>query len=172
MARAAVIDDTAGASRTARTEPVRDDVRRVRKRKGGTSIDKFAIPPEMQAFFDSQGLTVEWKRETTIGANDPSYDVLMREQGWLPVDGEQFPDYVAPGHKGAIRRDGMVLMERPKELTEEAKAEELASARNAVAIKEQQLHGAPDGQFQRHRADGSPTVNVQRTVERGGLEIE
>lgn len=152
-----------------------DEVRppiRTRKRKGGTLADRYALSDEMMADLKARGMSAEWKRETVAGMGDPSYDVFMREQGWEPVPGERYPEYVAEGHTGPIRRDGLILMERPVELTQEAMEEEKAAARDAVRIKEQQLGNAGAGEFQRHRTDGSSTVNINRTMERGGMEID
>jgi hypothetical protein len=160
-----------GKPRTPRTEEPAAGIR-TRKRKGGTLVDKFDIPESMKADFAARGMDVQWKRETVYGARDPSYEVFMREQGFDPVDSSRFPEYVAEGASGPIRRDGMMLMERPMELTLEAKLEERQAADDAVRIKTEQLTGAPDGQFQRHRADGSSTVSINRTIERGGLPVE
>lgn len=160
----------------ARSNPAADpdDVRppiRERKRKGGQIADKFELPKDMIADFAARGMSVEWKRETTMGAEDPSYSVFLREQGWEPVESARYPKFVMAGQEGAIRRDGQVLMERPIELTQEAMAEDKAAAREAVAIKEQQLGQAGAGEFQRHRTDGSSTVQINRTIERG-IEID
>lgn len=152
-------------------ETVRPPARRQRLNKGGQIVDKFALPDNVMADAKARGMSLEWKRETTAGANDPSYDLFLREQGWEPVEGNRYPALVLKGHTGPLRRDGQVLMERPIELTQEAMDEDRRAARDAVAIKEQQLQGAPDGQFQRQRPDGSSTVQINRTVERG-LPIE
>jgi hypothetical protein len=155
----------------ARTEPVRTGPRQ-RTRKGGTLVDKYDLPDSMKADFKERGMDAEWKRETVYGATDPAYDVFMREQGFEPVDSSRYPEFVTAGQTGPIRRDGMILMERPIELTKEAKAEERAAANEAVRVKEEQLGTAGRGEFQRQRADGSSTVAINKTVERGGMEIE
>lgn len=161
-----------GKPRTARAEARTEDVRpgiRTRKRKGGTLVDKYAVPPGLIP----AGMSWEWKTETVYGQADTSYMAFMREQGWEPVMADRYPGvFNEDSYHGPIRRDGLLLMERPIELTREAMAEERAAARDAVRIKEQQLHGAPDGQFQRQRADGSSTVAINRTIERGGLPID
>lgn len=149
--------------------PAPTEARRQRLRKGGQIADKFELPPEMIAKAKAHGMSLEWKRETTGGAADTSYEVFLREQGWQPLDGSFFPNFVSKGHTGPIRREGQILMERPIELTLEAQAEDKANAREAVAVKEQQLGHAADGQFQRHRANGSEEgiINVNRSVESG-----
>lgn len=157
-----------GKPRTARTEEPTAGIR-TRKRKGGTLVDKYAVPPDLIP----DGMSWEWKTESVYGQTDSSYMAFMREQGWEPVMADRYPGvFMEDSYHGAIRRDGLLLMERPVELTREAMAEERLAARDAIRIKEAQLHGAPEGQFQRHRADGSPTVSINRTVERGGLEID
>jgi hypothetical protein len=133
----------------ARSGPVRE-----RKRKGGQLNDPFRvdnIPP---------GISYEWKRATVYGKSDPSYDILMREQGWEPVDSSRHPELVADGHTGAIVRDGLILMERPIELTREAQAEDRAAAREAVSVKKQQLGEAPAGTLTRDHQGVRPQVRT------------
>jgi hypothetical protein len=151
-----------GRPRLARADdgaPMRKPVRE-RKRKGTIAQDKFAIP----AHLIPDGSTYEWKRKAVYGANDPSYDVMVREQGWEPVDVSRHPEFMPPGWKGAIEREGQVLMERPVELTEEARAEERQSAKLAVWTKEAQLGQAPDGQFARTNK-GAPMASIHKSYE-------
>lgn len=123
-----------------RSKPIRE-----RKRKGGQLNNPFDIPAHMIP----DGTSYEWKRHTVFGKGDPSYDILMREQGWEPVDGSRHPELVVEGHKGAIIRDGMILMERPASLTEEARAEERAMAALVVNSKKEQLGQTPRGTLPR-----------------------
>jgi len=146
--------------RTDTSTPMRSEEPRRRRLKGNIAQDKFAIPAEMIP----EGSSYEWKRKTTYGASDPSYDVLMRTQGWLPVDVSRHPEFMPPGWSGSIERDGLILMERPIELTREAQEEERLSARLAVATKETQLGLAGNGEFER-RNGNNPLVSVKRSVE-------
>jgi hypothetical protein len=57
-----------------------------------------------------------------------------------------------------IERKGMVLMERPTVITEEAREIELKKARGQVRAKEQQLTNAPDGQFERNHPQARPNI--------------
>jgi len=133
----------------ARSGPVRE-----RKRKGGQLNDPFRVDNI------PSGMSYEWKRATVYGKGDPSYDILMREQGWEPVDASRHPELVADGHQGAIVRDGLILMERPIELTHEAQMEDRASAREAVSIKKQQLGEAPAGTLTRDHQGVRPSVRT------------
>jgi hypothetical protein len=69
------------------------------------------------------------------------------------------------GHKGElIERKGMVLMERPREITEEVRAIEHRKATGQVRMKEAQLAESPAGQFERANKDSS-LVKVKRGYE-------
>jgi hypothetical protein len=60
--------------------------------------------------------------------------------------------------KADIERKGMVLMERPKEITDEARAIEYRRAREQVYVKEQQLNNAPEGTLTRDHAQARPNI--------------
>lgn len=106
------------------------------------------------------GWTYEWKRKTVLGQEDPAYQVQLARTGWEPVPASRHPSYMPEGSKSmTIERKGMILMERPLELTEEARAIELRKARNQVRQKEAQLNSAPDGQFGRDHAQVKPKIN-------------
>jgi hypothetical protein len=61
----------------------------------------------------------------------------------------------------------MILMERPKEIVDEAKAIELRKARGQVRQKEIQLNGAPAGGNSPFAADnkGNSMVNIRKSYE-------
>lgn len=111
------------------------------------------------------GWSYEWKRKTVLGQEDPAYQVQTARKGWEPVPASRHPSYMPDGgaHK-TIERKGMVLMERPQEITDEARAAELRRARNQVRQKEAQLNAAPDGQFARANKD-APLVKVAKSYE-------
>lgn len=119
-------------------------------------IDQNSIP---------DGWSYEWKRKTVLGQEDPAYQVQLARMGWEPVPANRHPAYMPDNGKyTTIERKGMVLMERPKELTDEAKTIELKKARNQVRQKEQQLASAPDGQFGRNNKDAA-LVKVGKSYE-------
>ena len=125
---------------SARSAPIRE-----RKRKGGQLADKYHI--DASAIPD--GMSYEWKTVSVFGKEDPSYNVMLRDQGWEPVTSDRHPDMVAEGYKGPIIRDGLMLMERPIELTREAQAEDRAAAREVIQTKKQQMGEAPAGTLPR-----------------------
>jgi hypothetical protein len=134
---------------------------RQRKRKGGMAIDQFAVDPEMIP----DGMSYEWKRVTTYGAREPAYEVLMAEQGWEPVPVSRHPQFMPEGYKGPIERGGLVLMERPIELTMEARAEAERDAREVVRVKEEQLGMTPTGTLTREHPSARANTYVNRGYE-------
>jgi hypothetical protein len=119
-------------------------------------IDPATVPP---------GWSYEWKRKTNVGAEDPAYQVSLARKGWDPVPASRHPSYMPTGSSNAtIERKGMILMERPKELTDEAKGIEYRKARDQVRHKEQQLNAAPDNQFGRNNKDQS-MVKVHKSYD-------
>jgi hypothetical protein len=115
---------------------------RERKRKGGGAVDRFIAPDAPEDW------TYEWKRETVFNKSDPTYDVLVAEQGWTPVPATRHPGFMPDG-SAVIRRDGLILMERPQALTDEARMEDFRAARDVVRTKEQALGNTPVGTMDR-----------------------
>jgi len=119
-------------------------------------IDPGIIPP---------GWSYEWKRKTVLGAEDPAYQVALARQGWEAVPAHRHPSYMPVNSTAAaIERKGMILMERPLEITEEARNRELRNARMQVRQKEQQLSAADTGQFERDNK-GASLVSVKKSYE-------
>lgn len=117
--------------------------------------DVFFIPPHLVP----DGWTYEWKRNTILGQEDPAYQVALARKGWEAVDASRHPEMMPIGSTGVVSRRGMVLMERPKEITDEVRQIEKKVARNQVRQKEEQLNSAPDGQFGRDHAQVRPKIN-------------
>jgi hypothetical protein len=63
-----------------------------------------------------------------------------------------------------ITRKGMILMERPQAITDEAREKENRLARMQVRVKEQQLSQSQSGEFERQNK-GDPLVKIRKSVE-------
>jgi hypothetical protein len=123
--------------------------------------DKFYVDPHDIP----EGWDYEWKRVSTLGKADPSYEVATARAGWEPVPAERHPAYMPTGGTySVIERDGLVLMERPREITDEARARDQKAARAQMRQKEAQLSGNPDGHFERTNKDQS-MVSVKKSFE-------
>jgi hypothetical protein len=121
-------------------------------------VDDFYVDPDMIP----EGWTYEWKRHLLLGAEDPSYNVALARAGWEPVPVNRDAKHRAMmpmNWTGAyIERKGQILMERPTEIVEEAKAVERRKARDQVRAKEAQLAGTPDGTLTRDHPQAKPQI--------------
>lgn len=116
---------------------------------GGAARDKFYAPPP------PDGFDYQWKMRTVMGEEFHSYQVELMRNGWEPVPLSRHPELMPQGWSGeTIEVEGLVLMERPKVFTDEARAEEARTAREAVMVKEAQLRdgrGSDLGKREVHR---------------------
>lgn len=116
---------------------------RTRQSQSQLQANPFEIPQDEIP----EGSSYEWKRFSIIGQSadhDPFYLASMRRQGWEPVDPRRHPNWVPPGYdKPYILRDGLILMERPIELTNEARAEVEQLSRRQMVEAEQRLGMTP-----------------------------
>lgn len=166
---------TRGRPRAVDKQPLRQSVQtpirqetaiahgRTRKRKG--SIDQFEVPQNLVP----DGWTYEWKAKEVIGMPQTAHMVGLFENGWTTVPSERHEGYfMAPGHRGEISRGGLVLMERPVELTAEARAEERAATMGLVNAQKQQLGLSLPDSFDGNHPGVRPRVNV--SYERGSSQ--
>ncbi len=139
----------------------------LREHSGGDmdeGSDKFFVPPEDIP----DGWSYEWKAWTVLGAENPGKQVSDARRGWEAVPAYRHPSYMPKDYTGAtIDRDGMRLMERPLEITNEVKAYELRKAREQVNQKEAQIKGAPAGANSPFETDnkGKPLNTIRRSYE-------
>jgi hypothetical protein len=96
-------------------------------------VDKFATPTP------PDGWSYEWKMKSVMGWEDPSHYNRITIGGWEPVESFRHPEMMPKGYVGSIEREGMVLCERPLEITEERKHRDYLNARQQVKIKQGQL---------------------------------
>jgi hypothetical protein len=128
---------------------------RTRRRKSTVNEDMFYVPVDEIP----EGLSYEWKRWTVTGQHDPFYIASMREQGWEPVPPKRHPHWVPPGYNEPhIIKNGMILMDRPLELTEEARRELRQLSRRQIKEAEQRLGKTGDGEMTRDYDGVRPKV--------------
>lgn len=148
-----------------RTEAIRTD--KVRKRKAGSkSEDRFYIPEDLRNELEAQGLSYEFKRVTYLGKEeDPDYHIALAENAWEPLSLNSFPRFkqLLPKTwtKDTFEKSGQILMVRPKELTEEARAEDKQEALGQVKGQLQSLKESGQNEAER------TLVKVKRSYERG-----
>lgn len=129
------------------------------------AIDPSLIPP---------GWVYEWKRHSLYNAIDHTHLAKLSRVGrWTPVPAERHEGvFMAPGVKGSIIHDGLILMERPIELHREAVQDEKREAdeRMRRAKVERGLAAASAGIDTRTRAARAATYMRQEAVTAGDLQ--
>jgi hypothetical protein len=126
------------ATRPAAHDPVRPSLRsgEVRGRNGeilarnnryNEGGDQFDVPDHLR----EKGWSLQWVRESCHGKPDPQNVHNHMENGWRPVPSNRWPGVFHPKeHQGAIAREGMILMERPQTLTDQAIADGINAAKS------------------------------------------
>lgn len=106
----------------------------------GLERDKYYAPPP------PDGFDYQWKLRSVMGQDDNDRIRQVEASGWEPVPLQRHPELMPKGYAGnTIEVGGLVLMERPKFFTDEARAEEKRLAREAVLMKEQQMRDGRAG---------------------------
>lgn len=106
------------------------------------------------------GWDAEWKTKTVLGAEDPAQMVSYARMGWEPAPLDMFPEMMPQGWKGnTIERKGMILMIRPRKITDMVRQADAQKARDQIRAKEAQLSSAPEGQFTRDHSQVKPKIN-------------
>lgn len=117
--------------------------------------DEFYVPPD----YIPDGWTYEWKAYSVMNEIQSSHIRELERKGWAFVPAARHPDMVAIGDTGnMILRKGLVLMERPTEIVDEARAIERRRASDQVRAKEAQLAGTPEGTMTRDHAKAKPQI--------------
>jgi len=169
QAAAAASPEPTGIQRAPLRENPRDRAARraaeLREHAGGSmeeGTDEFYIPPDIIP----DGWDYEWKRKLLLGSEDPAYQVQVARKGWEPVPANRHPEMMPSiGNFAVIERKGMILMERPKEISDEVRAADLRRARLQVRQKEAQLNATPEGTLQRSKSDGSSLTKIGKSYE-------
>ena len=88
-------------------------------------VDEFAIDRSRIP----DGWDAEWKTKTVLGAEDPAQMVAYQRMGWEPASLDLFPELMPAGYKGnTVERKGMILMMRPKRITDMVRQAEIGRA--------------------------------------------
>lgn len=150
-------------------EPAHSKPERTRRRKLTTGDDMFwlpidEIPDTHKAEVDGNLIvSYEWKRWSVTGQEDPFYLATLREQGaWEPVLPSRHPTWLPAGYTGQhIIKGGLILMERPIELSIEAYHEGRALAKRQVRDAEARLGMTPKGELTRNFPGVEPRITKE-----------
>jgi hypothetical protein len=130
-------------------------------RKRTTTKDIFDVPKDLIP----PGWEYQWCAVTVVGNSEILMDqnLMMAENGWRPVPADRHTGRFMPaGHTGSIIRGGQMLMERPAQLCDEARAEDVRNARQLISDRNDALKlsgvkkGMPEGfeMSRRYRGTG------------------
>ncbi len=157
-------------TRSPNADPMRDETtlrptpRAERKRLLPGYQDKFHIPANLIP----PDVSLNWKRYGTINQPDDQYLASQRMNGWEPAQAEEFPVIAARYGitKGAILVEGMLLMERPMQLTEDAIRDDKEAAGARVAGVRESLVSGPTatGMFERGKGDVTRTYEAPMPI--------
>jgi hypothetical protein len=133
-------------------------------RKLDIGVNPFEVPEQ----YREERWDYQWCRSTCFGKPDDANINRMQDTGWRPVMRSQMPGFMTTGREtgsdGAIEHEGLVLMERPLGMTEEAREEH---RRENARLEQQQYQkfdmAAPKGSHFETRRD-------QRRIRKGKPE--
>lgn len=115
----------------------------VLSRKRTSTGDIFDIPKNLIP----EGWEYQWCAVTVAGNSEILLDqnLMFAENGWRAVPADRYPGRFMPvGHKGSIVRGGQMLMERPKSLSDEARADDIKAARQQMSDRNESFKGVKD----------------------------
>lgn len=104
------------------------------KRDVDEGKDHLYVPKELIP----DGIAIEWKRQSVLNKEDKKHRAEVWRAGWryLPSNSEGFADHFASFVTGDIfEYEGLVLMYRPKTMSDAAKKEEARKAGSLVQDK-------------------------------------
>jgi len=125
------------------------------------------------------GADLQWVTHSVHGKEEAAMRQDFEINGWEPVDSKMFDGvfdgmFTRKGHQGEIQYNGLVLMWRPYELTEEAMAEDAQSRMNAMdSVRQMMTYGEIPGigsGFTRNHPTARAETKFNRTI-RPPMEI-
>lgn len=120
---------------------------------------------ELPFGIEPDGWSYEWKAMSVTGKLNEQHINNLRQNGWDFVPASRHPELVGSLTEAKIiERDGQVLMERPKQITDMVRERDRQRARAQVRSKEQQLKQAPPGTFERGTHPNAP-VKITKSYE-------
>ncbi len=108
----------------------------------GDTPDRLRINPDLIP----PGMSAQWVTDSVLGQAVPQHRADFERKGWTPVHQDDFDGqfngmWMQKDAPGEINVEGLVLMMRPKEITDRARKADQRRAYEQVAIKEQSLRG-------------------------------
>src|SRR3990167_2271419 len=136
--------------------------------------DRLKIPKDIIEDMERQGISLQWVTESIFGQPQPQSRARFERKGWEPVHADDFCGkfgdlFMQKGYQGEVNVEGLVLMQRPLEFTQRARAREAQKAREQVQVKEQQMRGGDlpvSGAFDPQHPSALRTNKINKGYER------
>jgi hypothetical protein len=116
------------------------------------------------------GMDYQWVTDSVLGQPMPQRRGRFERRGWKPVPASRHDGLFMPkGFQGEINVDGLVLMERPMELSMEARRREKMKAAEQVYVREAALRGGdlgPNVTFDTTHPSAQKVNRVSKSYER------
>lgn len=161
------------AIRATPVRPSNDPVqKKTRLRKNASQRSMLDIDTELLAKVRQEyGADLQWVTDSVLGQATPQVRMSYEVNAWEPVTPDMFDGifdgmFMKKGHTGEINFEGLVLMWRPYELTEEAKAEEQAARNNALLAQSNMLKSGQIPGFSAGFEPDHPTALARNVVQR------
>jgi hypothetical protein len=111
------------------------------------------------------GWEYQLKAASIAGMENRHHLLAMKRSGWTPVPASRHPHLMPAGYDGAIEIKGLLLMEKPKILTDRSREVEEREARAQLRNSEERLMDTPANTGPRD-VRGKPIMDVKRELMR------
>lgn len=120
--------------------------KKVRLRKNASARSMLDLPADIMDRLKADDIDVQWVTDSVLGKEEPGIRQSFEINAWEPVTPDMWGGlfdgmYTKKGHTGEINYQGLVLMWRPMELTEEAKQEERAAQMGQLQAQANMIKG-------------------------------
>lgn len=133
------------------------------------SPDRLKINPDLIP----EGMSALWVTDSVMGQSFHHHRSDFEKKGWTPVHQDDFDGqfngmWMKRGDEGEINVGGLVLMMRPKQLTDKARKEDRRRAHEQVQIKEQAWRSGdlPGVSLDAQHPNAVKANRISRSIER------
>jgi len=112
-----------------------------------------------------EGWEYQLKAVSVVGQENRHHLLAMKRVGWTPVPASRHPHLMPAGYDGPIENKGLMLMEKPKILTDRSRVLEEQEARAQLRNSEERLMDVPANTGPRD-VRGKPIMDVKREIMR------
>ncbi len=138
---------------------------------GQDGVDRLKIPKDIIQALHRDGVALQWVTRSVRGQEMPQELSKMTKGGWTPVHQSDFDGlldgmFLSKGLDDVITVDDCMLVARPVEIQNKARAAERREAARPLQIAEEQLgHGIPNVTGSTHSSVRNTVTKTRETIE-------